>query len=189
MSLISLGVIAFLLFVIYDINSIIFKNPILKYLFFIGLLLLFFSTVGLVFGACQNETINYFRISIYGFLSIVMLCFLLYSLFFALPFKETYLDDSKSVCQTGVYALCRHPGLLFFTGFYFFLWLAFDSEQLFLAGLIFSLCNLIYVIFQDRWTFIRYFDDYKIYQKNTPFLIPSLDSLKRCLKTFRQEME
>ncbi|WKY43127.1 hypothetical protein Q5O14_10665 [Eubacteriaceae bacterium ES2] len=189
MSLIIIGVIAFFLFSIYDINSIILKNRILKNMFFIGFLLLAFSTVGLVFVACRNEGINYFRVFTFGFLSIIMFCLLVYSLFFALPFKATYIEETNSVCQSGVYALCRHPGLLFFSAFYFFLWLTFYTEQLFWAGLIFSLCNLIYVIFQDRWTFIRLFDDYQTYQQNTPFLIPSFNSLKRCFKTCHREME
>ena len=45
---------------------------------------------------------------------------LIYTLFFALPFDKTYQNESeKRMAYTeGVYALCRHPGVLWFIGFY-----------------------------------------------------------------------
>ena len=41
---------------------------------------------------------------------------LIYTLFFALPFDETYAkqNNGRYVCDRGVYALCRHPGILCF---------------------------------------------------------------------------
>jgi len=81
--------------------------------------------------------------------------------------------------------LCRHPGVLWFMGFYFFLWLTLKIPLLLLAGIIFSCFNLMYVIFQDRWTFTRVFEDYNDYKKLTPFIIPNFKSIKRCLQTLQ----
>ncbi|WKY46511.1 hypothetical protein Q5O24_08940 [Eubacteriaceae bacterium ES3] len=189
MIMISLGVTAFLFFVLYDINSIILKRKLFKQFFFIGIIMLVFSTSWAI---CSELIKNGFiasRMIAFGIISIVMLGLLIYTLFFALPFKETYVDGPNKICQTGIYALCRHPGVLFFAGFYFFIWLAFDSLQLFWMGLIFNICNLIYVIFQDSWTFTNLFEDYKDYQRNTPFLIPNKNSFRVCCKSWHSEME
>lgn len=189
MLLIGLGVMAFFLFIVYDINSIVLKNKVLKMLFLIGVLLLAFSTLGLIILVFHIDVLYHFNFYLFSLLSVLMLALLAYSLFFALPFKDTYIKESTNVCQYGIYALCRHPGVLFLAAFYFFLGLALDSKMLLTAGLIFSLCNLAYVIFQDRWTFVRLFDDYQTYQRTTPFLIPNLQSIRLCFKTWHQEME
>lgn len=188
---IILGVFAFFLFIVYDFNSIILKNKIINRFFFFGIALLGMSTIGLIFDAIKKSAEDFWRIAFFGLLAIVFLLLLIYTLFLALPFEETYIKetDLKKVCSRGVYALSRHPGILFFSGFYLFLWLAFNTVLLFWAGLIFSGCNLIYVFFQDRWTFMNVFEDYDKYKRETPFVIPNLKSIKRCLYTWRQEME
>jgi protein-S-isoprenylcysteine O-methyltransferase Ste14 len=70
-------------------------------------------------------------------------------------------------------------------GFYFSLWLALSGPLLLIAGILFSLLNLIYIILQDRWIFMEIFPDYGEYKKTTPFLIPNSRSLRRCVQTFR----
>ena len=46
------------------------------------------------------------------------LVLLVYTLFFALPFHDTYIHGTTapSLCRSGVYALCRHPGVLWLSG-------------------------------------------------------------------------
>ncbi len=48
------------------------------------------------------------------------LALLIYTLFFALPFEETYCEENKlrAAYTEGVYGLCRHPGVLWFAGAY-----------------------------------------------------------------------
>jgi protein-S-isoprenylcysteine O-methyltransferase Ste14 len=130
-----------------------------------------------------------FRVGIFSLIAVIFLVLLIYSLFFALPFHKTYLETNKKtkVYKDGVYALCRHPGVLWFIGFYFFLGLAFMSALLLMATAVFGFLNILYVIFQDRWTFPRCFQDYKQYIKETPFIIPNQNSLKSCLATLWKE--
>ena len=100
---------------------------------------------------------------------------LIYSLFFALPFSGTYCAQPQSpqVCDRGVYALCRHPGVLCFLGVYVFLGAAALPSPLLAHGMVYSFLNLCYVIFQDLVTFPKTFCDYAAYRKRVPFLIPT----------------
>ncbi|WP_145972750.1 hypothetical protein [Acetobacterium woodii] len=182
---ILMGVLAFLLFIAYDINSVTLKKNIINHFFFLGSLLLIVATAGIIIESFPDIKWDLWQTSIFGMISFIFLILLIYTLFFALPFKETYIKSNTSpkIYQDGIYALCRHPGFLWFTGFYFFSWLALKIPLLLLAGIIFSCCNFIYVIFQDYWTFIHIFVDYPSYKKRTPFIIPNFKSLKQCLQT------
>ena len=184
MGYILLGIGAFMLFTLYDINSVAMKQGLFKGSFFIGFFLLIISTTGIVMSSLDQLSIvgvccNYFGVAA------LFLLLLIYTLFMAIPFKETYVNAGKSTkaCQHGVYALCRHPGALWFIGFYLFFWLALPSPLLLKAATIFSVLNIMYVIFQDRWTFMLTFENYSEYKKTTPFLIPNLGSIKRCVET------
>lgn len=182
---IILGVSAFLLFIIYDINSIILKNKLLNCCFLVGFLFLILATIGIIITSWDLITINFVNIVIFGTIAEIFFFLLIYTLFFALPFKNTYIETENppKVCQSGVYALCRHPGVLWFVGFYIFLGLAVTIPLLLIAAAIFSIFNILYVLFQDNWTFINCFEDYDIYKIETPFLLPSKKSIKRCLET------
>ena len=89
------------------------------------------------------------------------------------------------VCH-GMYALCRHPGVLWFAGFYGFMALAWRSRQWLLAFALFTLEDVLYVCYQDRCIFPRTIDRYGEYQKTTPFLIPTASSVKEALASFKQ---
>lgn len=187
MIFIILGVAAYIFFVLYDINCIVFKNKLLYCGFFTGLILLAAATGGIIVTSRKLIVLKSFRVVIFGTFAVLFLLLLMYTLFFALPFKDTYLETEgpHKVCQSGVYALCRHPGVLWFIGFYLFLGLALDLSLLFTAAIILSILDILYVIFQDRWTFVKNFVDYGEYKKITPFLLPNLKSLKRCLQTLK----
>ncbi len=108
-----------------------------------------FSTIriaGLQAAACTSWTLH--AVVFLG----CALCFLLFVdlyPFFALPFQETYVVQNvgNKVCAQGMYALCRHPGVLWFTGFYLSLWFALGGFRLFCIALWYSCLNLCYVIF------------------------------------------
>ena len=184
---ILMGLLGFLLFAAYDINSITTKKNIVNSFFFVGSFLLIAATAGIIIESFHAIQWDLGWMSIFGFFSLIFLILLIYTLFFALPFNETYVKSNATpkVYQDGFYALCRHPGVLWFMGFYFFLWLTLKIPLLLLAGIIFSCFNLMYVIFQDRWTFTRVFEDYNDYKKLTPFIIPNFKSIKRCLQTLQ----
>lgn len=90
------------------------------------------------------------------------------------------------LCRTGVYALCRHPGVLWLSLFYFSLWLAAGSPELFAAFLVYTVLDVAYALFQDRWTFVRLFPDYREYRQETPFLLPTAASWRRCFHTLKK---
>jgi protein-S-isoprenylcysteine O-methyltransferase Ste14 len=182
---IILGVVAYLFFFLYDINSIILKNHLLNCCFFAGVFLQISATAGIIFTSMDSIKINLYKTGAFGVFALLFLCLLIYTLFFALPFKDTYVTTGSppKVCDCGVYALCRHPGVLWLIGFYAFLGLALQTTLMITLAAIFSILDLLYVIFQDRWTFVKYFSNYKEYKTDTPFLLPNLKSIKRCLQT------
>ncbi len=184
---IGLGALAFGLFLIYDINEVRWQDRWLHKLFFTGFGLLVLATVGLLLAQVRQGLPPLAQRAAGVVLTAVFMALLVYTLFRALPFEATYQEiggkDKPLVCQSGVYALCRHPGVLWFAGFYGSLWLTLGGEALAWAAVIFSLLNVLYVVFQDRWTFPQMFADYASYQQAVPFLIPNWQSIRRCFAT------
>jgi len=116
--------------------------------------------------------------------AVLGLAALVYCLFFALPFQETYAEQTvRKVYDKGAYALCRHPGILCFFAMYLCLGAADFPGRMTGNALLFSLLNLAYAWFQDRITFPRIFDDYETYRRNVPFLLPTKDSLRMAQNT------
>jgi protein-S-isoprenylcysteine O-methyltransferase Ste14 len=182
-----MGTFAFVLFMLYDINSVTVNYRILRGCFFVGCILLVAATAGLISSAFTEGMWHTGRILVFVPLAIIFMLLLIYTLFFAIPFKDTYIKSNvkPKTCSAGFYALSRHPGVLWFIGFYFSLWLALSGTLLLTAGILFSLLNLGYIALQDRWIFMSVFPDYGEYKATTPFLIPNYRSLNRCVKTFR----
>lgn len=185
----ALGVIAFILFVFYDLEQAHFIScrfhKTIQFFFTIGFLLLLFTTITAVW----REVINISEWStgqiFFSVLAIFFLLLLLYTLFFALPFEETYVtQNGYKTYDKGMYALCRHPGVLWFTGCYVSLWMAFGGGLLPMAVLYCSL-NVLYIILQDVITFPRVFVDYSLYKQHVPFLIPTVKSIKACIRTWK----
>lgn len=183
-----LGIAAFVLFYLYEIYTVTDRFAILKPSFFIGVMLLIFSTCATASAALKAHRVAPWHLIVFGIPALLFLLLMLYSLFFAVPFSKTYLDTKecqpKKVCRTGMYALCRHPGVLWFIGFYLFLWLTLGEKLLFYQFVIYSILNFIYIAIQDCWSFMICFTDYKDYKKDTPFLIPNIKSTRHCLETF-----
>ena len=46
--------------------------------------------------------------------------------------------------------------------------------------------DVAYALFQDRWTFVRLFPDYREYRQETPFLLPTAASWRRCFHTLKK---
>lgn len=180
-----LGTGAFILFFIYDVNSFTKKNPFLHRFFCVGMLMLLASAGIDVFSAAKNGGFSGAFDFVLLFFGILNLAALIYCLFFALPFEKTYvLQDEHKVYDRGVYALCRHPGILFFFGTYLFAGIAALPEKMLFNGMLFSFLNFLYALFQDRVTFPKTFSDYEQYRERAPFLLPNAKSIARALKTF-----
>ncbi len=186
---IAAGIFAFFLFAIYDINSVTQKVKWLKPAFFAGSLLLAAATAVLVVRNWGIGGIGTIRQCVALVLAAVFFLLLVYTLFFALPFSKTYVKEEAApqVYAGGVYALCRHPGVLWFIGLYASFVIAAPEPPVITAGILFCVCNFLYVIMQDVWTFPKYFADYSGYKKAVPFLIPTGKSASSCIRTIKRE--
>lgn len=114
MTAVIIGSIGFLCCFLYDHNSIRLKKSFLHPFFSIGCFLIAVST-GLVIRSCWPRRGSSFFISaVFLTAAILFLGLLIYTLFFALPFDETYVKENheRLAYTEGVYALCRHPGVL-----------------------------------------------------------------------------
>ena len=171
---IVLGSFGFLLYFIYDINSIRKKNVIFQKFFAVGTVFVVVSLLMellLLWGQCQHRI---GRMIGFGTGAVGFFALLIYTLFFALPFDSTYCQeaDGHKVCRSGVYGWCRHPGIWWFFGCFFSLGLGTGEFDGVLCGLILSFLNLMYAWYQDRIIFPREFLDYGEYRKEVPFLLP-----------------
>ncbi|MEG1931870.1 MAG: hypothetical protein RR075_02045, partial [Pygmaiobacter sp.] len=125
-----------------------------------------------------------FQTVLLGGCAVSALLLLIYALFFALPADIAYASaDVQPVVSRGVYALCRHPGVLFLGLFYLFFFLLCETSATLVAGLLFTALDIGYVWWQDRVLFPRLIAGYAAYQQVTPFLLPNALSVQRCLQS------
>lgn len=190
MTVILVGLVSFLLFVIYDINQVKWKRGFLNSMFLIGTIGLFASTLWLLITSkvlLEGDTGQIVTLIISGGFFLL----LFYTLFFALPFSNTYIaskeNSLKKVCDRGMYGICRHPGFIWFAAAYIMLAFGIQNTAASTTVAVFIICNFLYVIFQDRWTFPHIFEEYETYKQNVPFLIPTVGSLKSSFATIRKE--
>ena len=185
MNLVAMGILGFGLFLLYDINSIKWQVKWLNGLFFLGCLLIGVATTGVLWSVRASLVVPTVERIAWLLSAVFFFTLLIYTLFFALPFKKTYiaLDAKRTVYDKGVYALSRHPGVLWFAFFYISLLGLFRHPLVMTIAFLFSLLNLIYVFFQDIWTFPKMFGDYLPYCRGTPFMIPSATSIRNCFMT------
>ncbi len=120
------------------------------------------------------------------FLGGIFFVLLVYTLFFSLPVKASYNapGQKRRVCTQGVYALCRHPGVLWFVGLYLCLW-AGGGLPLWEAA-VFSATNILLVLFEDVCVFPALLMGYESYKHFTPFLLPNRRSIRLCWNMIRR---
>ena len=109
-----------------------------------------------------------------------------YSIFIEIPLRKAWLDQGHTdqLVTTGTYALARHPGVIWFTFAILFTALAARSKRLLLAGPLMVAGDVGHVAFQDRYVLPEVFGDaYERYQRTTPFLVPTLRSVRRFFRT------
>lgn len=189
MEYISLGVFAFVMFGVYDINSVKAKSKILQITFFIGVLLLSAATGLLLWKGWNTVDIVINRAVPFLAMGLFFLLLLIYTLFFALPFNETYISslEKPKVCMKGIYGICRHPGFWCFLGMYACFAIAIPERGMIAGAAIFCILNFVYIVIQDMWTFPNCFGDYHQYKEKVPFLIPTKESLREGLQSLSFE--
>lgn len=167
-----IGVIAYVLYFVYDYNSIHKQKKFLKLFFLIGTLLLVGATIYATIKYFVYSSIIYILIT--SIIGIVFLCLLIYTLFFSIPFDSTYVKQSEGrlAYTKGMYSICRHPGMLWFLGLYICISVfTYNPKGIWFYGLM-VLGDLIYILYQDYYIFPLTFNNYEEYKKTTPFLIP-----------------
>jgi protein-S-isoprenylcysteine O-methyltransferase Ste14 len=120
-------------------------------------------------------------------LTISILIFI-YALFINLPFRKTYVATGvgDKLIKTGLYALARHPGAIWFILFMLSLILVSESKLMLISAPIFIVLNTVLVVIQDKFFFPRMFAGYDIYQKETPMLLPNRRSINAFIGSLQQ---
>ncbi len=185
----GLGALAFGLMVLSDYAQVLRGRRGAGALFPAGGVLLVLSTLVLSADALRRYDHGPWSL-VCGAGALLMLALLLYTLFFALPAggssaATAQKDELRPLVDTGVFALCRHPGVLFLGGFYACLWGALGGWALGLAFVLFTLLDAAYAAWQGRYVFPRSIRDYAAYRAVTPRFLPTARSLRRCLQTLR----
>lgn len=110
---------------------------------------------------------------------------LIYSLFVEIPLFQA----PSKVVSRGTYALCRHPGVLWFSAMLAALFLARGSTWLLLAAPVWISLDVLYAALQERLFFVRLFGaGYRSYQREVPMFLPTSRSARECARTiFRGE--
>ena len=113
------------------------------------------------------------------------------TLFFALPAGGSGLLPPKAtglrpLIDTGMFALCRHPGVLWLGLVYLALWGLLGGAALLWAFMLFFVLDVLYVLWQDIWLFPRSIEGYAAYRQRTPFLVPTPRSVRACIASFRR---
>lgn len=184
-----IGTVGFGCYLLYDINSFRWHNRILSFGFGAGSALIAAATGLGVIDAAKTGAFSGLVDWICLLLALFSFSVLIYCLFFALPFSDTYTkqEGKQDLCSKGVYALCRHPGWLPFFLLYLFLGLAARPSGLLLTGMLFSLWNILYICFQDRVTFPQCIRNYDVYRQQVPFLIPTRHSIQQAINTGKKD--
>lgn len=113
---------------------------------------------------------------------------LIHSLFISLPFRKTYVDAGvgDKLVRTGLYALVRHPGILWFPLFMLSLIPISRSSLLLIAAPTFIALDIVLVVIQDKLIFGRMFPGYDNYRRETPMLLPNKKSFGAFWRSLRQ---
>lgn len=112
------------------------------------------------------------------------------ALFFSLP-ANTYAAPAQArrTYTRGMYALCRHPGVLWYCLMYAFLAIMLRTPAAITGCCVLCLGDVAYMLFQDAWSFPRTFCDYDAYRKRVPLFFPTRASLHAACATGSSEVD
>lgn len=171
-----LGVFSFALFFLGDLNDAFFRKKALKPCFFAGFVTLTIATALRLAPKVGAELLICIPALIFARL-------LYKALFGAFPVKPAYTDAEaeKKTVSSGVYALCRHPGVLFFAGLYICLVPALGLPLV--DCVLYIALDFLLAWAEDALIFPRSLKGYDEYKKAVPFIIPNSRSIKNCLSS------
>lgn len=110
--------------------------------------------------------------------TVIGMCLLVYSVFIEIPLTlARRAGAGPRLVQTGTYALCRHPGVLWLAILLLGMLLIVQRTGFILLMLLWLVLDIVLVAVQDRIVFPRRFPEYEQYQRSTPFLIPTPTSV------------
>jgi protein-S-isoprenylcysteine O-methyltransferase Ste14 len=93
--------------------------------------------------------------------------------------------NGRFLMTAGTYALVRHPGVLWYSLALMGLCLAFPSYELLLATPVWIAMDILLAAFEERFYLQVVFSRrYRRYQRSVPFLIPTLKSIRACVRGF-----
>ena len=188
MAFIVLGTLGFLIIHLFDFVSLK-KAPLLKPVtWLVGSGLLVYSIV-MVCLMSERLPLPVWSIWLGWLLLLGSLILLIYSLFVNLPFIKTYVARGVGdrLVKTGLYALVRHPWVHCFTLLMLSLFLVSGSSLLLIAAPVWILLDIIMVVIQDKFVFVRMFPGYEEYQQETPMLVPNRRSIAVFVNQSRQD--
>ncbi len=183
------GAAAFGLMALSDALCVFAHWPAARGLFVAGQLLLVLATALLLWhtgaGAPAAQPLRLLLLPVLG-AGLWALCD---TLFFALPAGGSGLlppaGGLRPLIDTGMFALCRHPGVLWLGFVYLALWGLLGGVGLLWAFVLFFVLDGLYVLWQDIWLFPRSIAGYAAYRQRTPFLVPTPRSVRACIASFR----
>lgn len=186
MNAVWLGALAFTIALGFDLASMA-RRTVLKRTILVGACLLFLLALYEALRQPPLWPAPVGVVALGGLLSLIGLGLLIYSLAIEIPARSTYLAPGapRQLVTTGAYALTRHPGVLWLALFLVGLVIANRSSAMLLAAPIWLGLDVLYVWLQDRYFFGQQFPDYDRYRAQTPMLIPTGRSIRRCWQTLR----
>ena len=177
--IIALVLAAYLLYFLYDLLNVTDPASVIgRGLFAVATALLVVATGLFIFRAFPYA--GGIRTALFFPLAAASLAGLVISVFFSLP-AGTYEEPGarRKTYMGGMYALCRHPGVLTYCLFYIFLYLTMPDFLGLIEVAVFCIADVLYMLFQDIWSFPKIFSDYEDYKRQTPMFFPTLGSIRR----------
>lgn len=179
MGLIIVGIMGFVLLFGADLCSLHKKSMAGNVLAFFGVLFVFASSINIILNG-ETYNIPMFVRVLSGIVAVAFLILLIYSVLIEVNKKRS---EKEKLLTTGTYALSRHPGVIWFLFYYIFGSVLFANTEILVAGIIWSITNIIYVLLQEKLVFNKLFENYDKYRKTTPMLFPTIKSIKRFMTT------
>jgi protein-S-isoprenylcysteine O-methyltransferase Ste14 len=183
---IILGIIGFSALFFHD-HAVVRGNMILRIIVLaIGSIILSFSLFALCFFFEKIIIPPVFR-PIGIVFSFLFILFGIYSIIIEIPLKTRFKKNrnGEPLITNGTYALCRHPGVLWFSFTMLGLFLVFPSVIMLYSIPIWIASDILLVFLQERYYFnVIFGDKYGEYKKIVPFIIPNAKSIRVCIGTF-----
>lgn len=169
--MLTLGCASFALMLLGDINDALWHKKVLRAAFPLGLIALAAATAL----RCSFSRAD----GVWCLIAAVFAMLLAYVLFGSFSVNDAYIEQGsgRKVCDTGFYAVCRHPGVLFFAAMYASLHCALALPWTDIA--VYSVLNVILAAVEDVWIFPCVLDGYAGYKNRVPFLIPGRKNIKK----------